>query len=555
MKPSGLKYAFTSVDDYVDEEMEYIKKLKQKKSGIVREAKSRKSEVDLSGDDRYEVGNAYFYARTGDRVDIDGVKYEISTDEDGNHRIGYSDELYLKDVETGETKKFSKDDFIAKARLLKEESENYGVWQNVDAKKYGGRELLGFVAKGLTKAEAEKKAKELTGKYGGFGVCSYEVRKVEDANEALVEEPVYDLSPVKSSQKSFYGKARVEVKDDGTKVLWSYNTPVCKIENGKATLLRRGYLGWASSPTTLKHVRDFLAQNGFEVGSRNELAKMYDTEFYESVNESIVANLNDEEEVKDAKELLTKEPEEHEEKIVDVDANTIDELKDSYVGNAILQCPVCRTLIYKKPDALVKEEDSDVFNKEEPCPHCGSEDGFELVGQVAEMSVEAEVEDDSTTGKDEVVPEDVVDSKVEDEVNVDEVDVKDEDEEEDELEFESFGFDEKSFDSLVTKFLNETYENTKGFSTKSVSFDGKSLIVEGEIAYKSGKVRTTSFSIAKGKDGVLEGRNATFSKDGDAFSFKYSLNESMMRFDSMEYRINCGSLEESYTIKGAVVAD
>lgn len=37
---------------------------------------------------------------------------------------------------------------------------------------------------------------------------------------------VYDLKPL--YQKSFYGKARVEVKDDGTETLYSYDTPIIR---------------------------------------------------------------------------------------------------------------------------------------------------------------------------------------------------------------------------------------------------------------------------------------------------------------------------------------
>ena len=32
---------------------------------------------------------------------------------------------------------------------------------------------------------------------------------------------------------------------------------------------------WDSSATTLRHVKEFLQQNGFEVGSKQALAKMY----------------------------------------------------------------------------------------------------------------------------------------------------------------------------------------------------------------------------------------------------------------------------------------
>lgn len=39
---------------------------------------------------------------------------------------------------------------------------------------------------------------------------------------------IYNQKPM-DSHKSFYGKARVKVLDDGSKVLYSYGTPVCKL--------------------------------------------------------------------------------------------------------------------------------------------------------------------------------------------------------------------------------------------------------------------------------------------------------------------------------------
>lgn len=80
-----------------------------------------------------------------------------------------------------------------------------------------------------------------------------------------------ELSPSFDSRKSFYGKAHVVTDDDGTEILYSYNTPVVEIKDGKVKLLAQ----WDSSQTTLRHVKEFLQQNGFEVGSKAQIAKMY----------------------------------------------------------------------------------------------------------------------------------------------------------------------------------------------------------------------------------------------------------------------------------------
>ena len=80
-----------------------------------------------------------------------------------------------------------------------------------------------------------------------------------------------ELSPSYDSRKSFYGKAHVVTDDDGTEILYSYDTPVVKIKDGKVELLAQ----WDSSQTTLRHVKEFLQQSGFKVGSKAQIAKMY----------------------------------------------------------------------------------------------------------------------------------------------------------------------------------------------------------------------------------------------------------------------------------------
>lgn len=127
---------------------------------------------------------------------------------------------------------------------------------------------------------------------------TYEVVDGKIVKEKLTESPMRNLEPRYDSRKSFYGKARVEddYPEKGSKVLYSYNTPVVGIREGKVTLLRNGYLGWSSSSTTLRHVKDFLQQEGFEIGSYKELANMYPIQQFdawkrqESIKEAKTSN-------------------------------------------------------------------------------------------------------------------------------------------------------------------------------------------------------------------------------------------------------------------------
>ena len=91
-----------------------------------------------------------------------------------------------------------------------------------------------------------------------------------DENEKLNEAPIYDMTPQYDTRQSFYGKARVD--DNGNeKTLYSYNTPVAKIVDGQVSLLPR----WDESQTTLRHVKEFLKQNGFAADSLAQMRKTY----------------------------------------------------------------------------------------------------------------------------------------------------------------------------------------------------------------------------------------------------------------------------------------
>lgn len=74
---------------------------------------------------------------------------------------------------------------------------------------------------------------------------------------------IYELCPV-DNRKSLYGKAKVIEKDNGEKVLLSYNTEVCKITSGgEFVRLWSGY-----SVTTMRHINAFLSLFGIVGGGR-----------------------------------------------------------------------------------------------------------------------------------------------------------------------------------------------------------------------------------------------------------------------------------------------
>lgn len=70
------------------------------------------------------------------------------------------------------------------------------------------------------------------------------------------------------TKKSFYGKAKVRYEGDKL-ILRSYQTDVAYIENGKATV------NGSYSSTTLRHIKEFLKQNGFKADTWAQIKNDY----------------------------------------------------------------------------------------------------------------------------------------------------------------------------------------------------------------------------------------------------------------------------------------
>lgn len=79
---------------------------------------------------------------------------------------------------------------------------------------------------------------------------------------------IYELDARYDSRQSFYGKARIIDTDEGLK-LQSYDTIVAEIKHGKATVFG------TYSPTTLRHIKEFLKQNRFKVESKSQIENDY----------------------------------------------------------------------------------------------------------------------------------------------------------------------------------------------------------------------------------------------------------------------------------------
>ena len=67
---------------------------------------------------------------------------------------------------------------------------------------------------------------------------------------------IMELSPKYTSRKSFYGKAKILIHDNGVIQLQSYDTIVCEIDNqNNFNMLWNG-----KSNTTTRHINEFKKQ-------------------------------------------------------------------------------------------------------------------------------------------------------------------------------------------------------------------------------------------------------------------------------------------------------
>ena len=118
----------------------------------------------------------------------------------------------------------------------------------------------------------------------------------------------------------------------------------------------------------------------------------------------------------DDMDQLLKTPASNIANVIDPEAETEDELEDTYIGKVILHCPVCNSMIYKDLEDIVKDDVEELVNIGEECPYCYTSDGFKVIGIVSpfeETSEEEEQEDEEEDpAEEENEPEEQVDEEL-----------------------------------------------------------------------------------------------------------------------------------------------
>lgn len=280
----------------------------------------------------------------------------------------------------------------------------------------------------------------------------------------------------------------------------------------------------------------------------------------------------------DDMDQLLKTPANNIANVIDLEADTEDELQDTYIGKVILHCPVCNSMIYKDLEDIVKDDVEELVNIGEECPYCYTSEGFKVIGIVSpfeetseeeeqedeeedpdeeekelteefekvevatenqkvtldadddgKLTIEAEpVEEDDEDEEDE---EEEVLAPVPDEVADDiEATANNSEDEDEEVEYDVEDFDSDSFDELGESYLKSVYENVRSYKTTDVSSKGNTLVVEGLIKFNSGKTKPTKFvfeanTATKNNKLRFIGENKQITRGRKAFTITGKLNE------------------------------
>lgn len=257
--------------------------------------------------------------------------------------------------------------------------------------------------------------------------------------------------------------------------------------------------------------------------------------------------------------------------VIDPEAETEDELQDTYIGKVILHCPVCNSMVYKKLEDIVKDDVEELVNVGEECPYCYTSEGFKVIGIVSPFKEGKDAEDNSETTEEteveksvneefekvEVATEDqkvTLDADDDGKLTIEAEPVKDTEEEaevlapvptevadtieeteespwpEDEVDYDVEDFDSDSFDELGEAYLKAVYENVSSYKTTDVSSQGNTLVVEGLIKFNSGKMKPTKFvfeakTATKNNKLRFIGENKNITRGRKAFTLTGTLNE------------------------------
>ena len=211
----------------------------------------------------------------------------------------------------------------------------------------------------------------------------------------------------------------------------------------------------------------------------------------ESLNEDIFSA--DRDGINELSDFMSSDVDDEEKiSIIDMDAETEDDLQDSYVGKIICDCNVCHSHVFKDKDQITIDEEG-VVDIEDDCPYCGEHNGFVIIGEIAEFNPNAE-EDvaEETPAEEEKITEDPAEEADDEAAEIEEV-------EEEEVLDESLNESPRKFKPHTMKLLrmigsdlvNDAVEEKleESFNNVSIETDDQKMTMTSE---DNGKVTVTT---------------------------------------------------------------
>ena len=240
-----------------------------------------------------------------------------------------------------------------------------------------------------------------------------------------------------------------------------------------------------------------------------------------------------------------------------IDADTKEEAKEILLANG-----------FKAEELLESIENVSIDTEDETMTMTTKEDGGVVIETSPKEEFEETFEEEEPTelenGDEMIAP---IDPETEDELGITD------ESEEDDMNFD-FGeetpespeedvdideFDEETFDGLGESYLRRCYENVNSFKTTNVICNENLLTVEGNIGFKSGNVKRTSF-IFEAKESsngkyVFEGYNNEINIGKKAFRLNCSIDNKKIIPESLNYNYRSkNDLNESVKLHGTVKA-
>ena len=236
-------------DEEEDEEMEECKQPKLNLETIKRKEKRKGTKLMKEGYGENNIDADSIAEDIFERLKPDNNYEEIDADLDSeiyDELDGYF--IYDSDIEDM-CREYANDEYEDALSRALEETKDV-AWENAYSQIMNALEELVDDWNDNVEEEPEEEDEEEE---------EEEEEEVEEESRKLKlkeESRFYELTP-NNGRQSFYGKAIVEVEDNGDEILYSYNTPIMKrTSDGK---LIRFYDGW--SMTTGNHIRAFSGLN------------------------------------------------------------------------------------------------------------------------------------------------------------------------------------------------------------------------------------------------------------------------------------------------------